>query len=401
MSGPRFSAADASLGYAYQVRIALLRALQYARAGVQFDVAIETLDDVSFSTTGDAPFELLQLKHSLRAKAGLSDSSPDLWKTLRIWCTKWRAGNLELGVKLFLVSTSIAADGSAAACLRSGCRDRETPRALLDAAASTSMNKDNLAAYEAWKALSPIDQISLLEQIEVLDGAPTIADLEEQLLEQLWGFAESSKRPTFLEYLEGWWFRRVLRQLARVSPPIPVAELEAQLDRLREQFRMDSLPIDEDLLSRELDAALVGSYRSHVFVRQMELIKARASRIGIAIREYFRAYEQRSKWVRQDLVLDVELRGYERQLIEEWELTREQLFARLGNEATESTLQEVGLQLLTWAENNIIPIRTGVTTPFVSRGSFHMLADEQRIGWHPHFRELLARVLAAPSESVP
>ena len=38
-----------------------------------------------------------------------------------------------------------------------------------------------------------------------------------------------------------------------------------------------------------------------------------------ALREYFRAYVQRSRWVKEDLVNTDELPRYERRLREEWE----------------------------------------------------------------------------------
>jgi len=261
-----FSAADASLGYAYQVRIALLRALELARKGSHFDVAVETLDDVSFSTSGGEPLELLQLKHSLQAQAGLSDASPALWKTLRIWSTKWQGSEIQEGVKLYLITTSVPSSGSAASFLKCSSRNCAEARRLLDLAASTSMNVENSAAYAEWKAMSPSAQSALLEQIEIIDGAPNILAIEDSLLEQIWGFVEAAKRHVFLEYLEGWWFRRVLRQLADDAPAISTAEIESQLDTLREQFQRDNLPIDEALLAQELDAALIESYGSHVFV---------------------------------------------------------------------------------------------------------------------------------------
>ena len=398
---PSFSAADASLGYAYQVRVGLLRALELARRGSQFDVAVETLDDVSFTHSGGEPFELLQLKHGMTAKAGLSDASEALWKTLRIWSTKERAGDLQDGVKLYLITTSFASEGTVASYLKGRSRNVPEAQKLLDATAATSLNKDNATAYGDWKALTPAQRNSLLERIEIIDSAPNIIDLEDCLLEQLWGFVETSKRPAFLEYLEGWWFRRVLRQLAKAAPVISVGELESQMDKLREEFRKENLPIDGALLAKELDDALVESYRAHVFVLQLELVRARARRISIAIRDYFRAYEQRSKWIRQDLVLDIELKGYERQLIDEWELAREQALVDLDSEATEDELRAIGLRLLLWAENSLIPIRSGVSTPFVCRGSLHMLADEQKIGWHPKFLERLAEILKPPPETNP
>ena len=51
----QFSAADSALGYLYQCRVALVFALQRIRAGHDFNVALETLDDVVFDTVGQRP----------------------------------------------------------------------------------------------------------------------------------------------------------------------------------------------------------------------------------------------------------------------------------------------------------------------------------------------------------
>ena len=79
-----FSAADSALGYLYQVRLALLSALQRLAEDDTFALYLETLDDVVFDTTGSA-LELLQLKHRCDRAANLTDASPDLWKSLRVW----------------------------------------------------------------------------------------------------------------------------------------------------------------------------------------------------------------------------------------------------------------------------------------------------------------------------
>jgi hypothetical protein len=59
----QFSASEASLGYLYQVRSALLWALRRLKTEPEFLVSIETLNDVTFETTGGDPTELLQTKH--------------------------------------------------------------------------------------------------------------------------------------------------------------------------------------------------------------------------------------------------------------------------------------------------------------------------------------------------
>jgi len=86
MTSPNpFSAVDASLGYLYQVRSALFWSLRRLKDEPDFLVSIETLDDVTFETTGGNATDLLQTKHHLKGTASLTDASPDLWKTLRIW----------------------------------------------------------------------------------------------------------------------------------------------------------------------------------------------------------------------------------------------------------------------------------------------------------------------------
>ena len=57
---------------------------------------------------------------------------------------------------------------------------------------------------------------------------------------------------------------------------------------LREQFKQDSLPIDEDLLEFELDEATQASHAEATFVRQLEIVVAGRRRIAAAVRDYYR-----------------------------------------------------------------------------------------------------------------
>ena len=168
---------------------------------------------------------------------------------------------------------------------------------------------------------------------------------------------------------------------------------------LRDQFRQEALPIDEELLEFVLDPTTAASYATYSFVRQIELTKAGKRRIAAAIRDYYRAFEQRSRWLRDELLVVPDLQNYEKRLVEEWELQFEAVRDELGDRATETAKEEAARTVLGWAEQTLIPIRTNVTEPFVSRGSLHMLSDELRIGWHVDFRDRLAHLLG-PSRAV-
>ena len=79
-----YDASASLLGYLYQCRAALLLALREGRREPDLKIYIERFDDVSFGAENDI-YKRIQLKHSLSTSKSLSDRSPDLWKTLRIW----------------------------------------------------------------------------------------------------------------------------------------------------------------------------------------------------------------------------------------------------------------------------------------------------------------------------
>jgi hypothetical protein len=147
-----------------------------------------------------------------------------------------------------------------------------------------------------------------------------------------------------------------------------------------------------------LDDATSADHADSPFVRQIELTKAGKARISAAVRDYYRAFEQRSRWMRNELVFVGELEKFERILVEEWELVFARMKDELGAEMSEDAKIRAARSVLGWAEMTTIAIRPAVTTAFVTRGSLHMLANDIRIGWHPEFRERLAHLLSPPTD---
>jgi hypothetical protein len=392
---PIFSAADSLIGYLYQLRVALLWSLQRLPAGADFTVSVETLDDVTFETMGGTPQELVQTKHHRTRVANLTDASTDLWKSLRIWFEGVDAGHIPLGTTLYLLSTATAPKGSAASHLRKSGRNIEGALAALEATTQASTNKANEAGYEAFLKAPLSRRRALLESILVIDAAPAMDDVDQDLRAATFSAVERAHLDAFLERLEGWWIRRVLRQLRSPENRILAEELEAQMGDLREQFKQESLPIDDDLLDYTLDEATHAAHANSTFVRQVEIIRASRHRISAAIRDYYRAFEQRSRWLREDLVFVGELHQYERRLVEAWDLVFHAMRDELGDAATDEANERSAREVLCWAEQCGVTIRPRVTEPFVIRGSLHMLSDEQRVGWHPEFRTRLARLLAS------
>ena len=112
------SAASSAAGYLYQARLALAECLRFAYVDSGIDIAIEKLDDVSFEKEGGA-LELLQTKHHVNRVGNLSDTSVDLWKTLRVWADATKADpSLPGRTRFSIITTARAPDESAASLLR-------------------------------------------------------------------------------------------------------------------------------------------------------------------------------------------------------------------------------------------------------------------------------------------
>lgn len=397
---PIHSAAQSAAGYLYQARLALAECLRYAYSDSSVEIAIEKLDDVSFESGGTA-LELLQTKHHLKKVGDLSDGSVDLWRTLRAWAQAVKSDpSLPGRTRFALVTTAKAPDGSAAALLRpagsvSGLRDPVAAESLLMKAAAASGNEDLKKAIAAFTSLSPSIRKELAGAIEVLDGSPLIADLGAAIEERLRMIAPRGKTALAREQLEGWWWPRICSALqAELPGTIPVLEVEQKLDDIRDALKRDALPLDMEHV--EPSPEEMGSLEEMQFVRQLQAIGVGSLRLQYAKRDFYRASVQRSRWVRQNLLFDGEVGRFEQRLVEEWQPRFAQMCDGLSAECNESALRAAGQQLYTWVENEArFPIRTQ-TVRFLTVGSYHILAEDIRVGWHRDFKSLHA---PEPAES--
>jgi hypothetical protein len=151
------------LGYLYQCRCALLLLLQKATVLPDPQMSVERFDDVTFDLK-DEPREAVQTKHHQGAPRSLSDSSVDLWKTLRVWSEGVSDGTFEVPGTLFtLITTQPAPAGGAAALLRREGRDPVQATALLLAAASRTANREMRDACTAFTKLAAKKRTGLIE----------------------------------------------------------------------------------------------------------------------------------------------------------------------------------------------------------------------------------------------
>ena len=388
------SAAGQAAGYHFQIQRGLL-SLMAGDDGAS--VAIETLDDLVLESDRDAIRDFEQLKHSIRP-GSLTDRSRPLWKALDAWMDVAEDGALDDVGNLILVATDTAPADSAAACLRAdAARDvGKAEQQLLAAATEDPGSQDTATIRARFRALDPRVRGALIAKIEVRDATAGIGDFRDQLRDVLGPFAlPSVGDDEFLDKLVGWWERRAVDLLLRRRKSVTREELVEEVVRLRDQYGERTLPPPDPALATELSEVLIDAYADAPFVRQLELIAMRDERVQLAVRDYHRAYAQRSRWLEQGVLAPEELQEWEGRLFDEWEHAWQRMLDTLPDPPDEPAQVDAGKALYGDLEQSSLnPLRDG-RDRFLHVGTLNGLADTRRIGWHPDFTARLEQLIGA------
>lgn len=396
----RYSAGEQGLGYIYQPRLALLHLLQLSEDTAVF---LEKDDDLDF-IDGDGGKSLASLKHKAVGDR-LTDLSTDFWKSVNIWLARYnRDGRAVSNLRFFLFTTGTVSTDSFLARLLPDQPVASGGAATLTELANAALakSKSPLIAKIAnnFNELSDPEKQDFLERILILDGSPRIGDIPATIKEKYLRTVRREHREFVFERLEGWWSDTVIKQLTGAKTEgIFGYEVSDKLSAFAEEYRADNLPITfrgkvpDDDIDTETDPRL--------FVAQLRDIGVSANRIRSAILDYYRAFEQRSAWAREHLLVSGEVEEYEDRLADEWSRYKDVVFEKLNDDSAEDALREAGATLYNWAQFESgkiesLRIRARVTEPYVLRGNFHILADtkpEPRVYWHPRFLERLGKLL--------
>ena len=392
------AAAGQALGYVHQVQWALIELIQRARKSPTTLLRLESLDDIETVTPEDGNMELTQVKHQVTPAADLSENSVNLWRTLNVWMDVL-AHKADVGTPVLkLVTTASIPATSVLNFLRADESVRDTGLAVtgLENAASQSQNTTTQSWRDKFLSLDPSERSLLVSLITIDDNSPRARDVSQALSEALRFATPHGHEDTFIRYLLGWWYQVCVRLLDRTLEAVPAEYLESTISDLRDQFLPDNLPMAPEILVPFTEADSL-PYRDRQFVQQLLWIALDDRRLWLAIRDYHRAWTQRSEWLRVNLVSEPELDRFAFRLYDEWEHIFHQRVAKMlrdGGPAEDVTGQEI-LELVSAESRARVRERFGEW--WLNRGTLHALADgwsNRTIGWHPDFASKLAELLA-------
>lgn len=387
-----YSAAEQGLGYIYQARFALLKILELPEDS---SLLLEKEDDVDFDDASGRK-SLISLKHKAIGDT-VTDLATDFWKSVRIWLAHYNAnGRISCDARFMLFTTATVSAGSVLTKFTYDGADGEARTKAVKEPLSKSKSQLVVAVRDELASLTTTELEDFYSRITIADAALRVTEIPGAIINQHLRTIRRESRPILFERLEGWWMDQAIRLLAgERTVPITGIEVSDKLSSMAEEYRNDNLPITfRQRQPEEIDIA----NDPRLFVEQLRALDISTTRLQNAIIDYYRAFEQRSSWARENLLVSNEIEQYEDRLVDEWTRYKEVIFETINDESDDAACLAAGRELYRWAEleTTSLRIRERVTEPYVVRGAFHILANarpQPHVHWHPRFLTQLARIL--------
>ena len=295
------SAADAALGFMYQVLYALLAL--WRESDDDAKVLVEFLDDIMLVSKGETLLE--QIKHNWSGKPKpLTVKSVPLWKTLKVWIDV--LPHIEISkTRFILVSVADISSGSILEVLLDEKSDRkDLEQALRNEAQRVQQERveakasgtsplphaARAAACKAFLELGHNKRTRMIEKISLKPRQSNILCIEKELAHNLTVTAEHRDRVA--QRLVEWWNRQVLYSMCD--------EREKAISRFEvvQRYMQTIAEIEQDkLTSPYATSNPPASYQPDSMInKQIALVDGTERELNRAIREEWRARATRSEW---------------------------------------------------------------------------------------------------------
>jgi hypothetical protein len=353
-------------------------------------ISLEVFEDVGREQPGGVTLAS-QTKTAL-VRNPVTDRSVDLWKTFSNWHDAVSDGVLDVHSTIFELYLARKQQGSIVDSFSCASTSTEASEAIASARTKLwgeppsyslrSVLPQSLRTYSD-KLLNPSNTVFPEIVMRFRKSTPkrsALGDLRP-LVEAKW------VRPELVEeiiaHARGWMTERV-EELAQQRRPIviKVADFTQEMRRFLPRLDFDRILTT---VAGEPSADEVAAERVRTYVEQLKLIEAPEEDVIGAINAFLQASVARSKWAEAGIVHEQSFDDFEKALKLFWFHKRKQNLLI----HKELTAIEKGQLLLTDCCLQAQPLQ-GLSVPsFFTPGSYHALADERNVGWHPDYEKKL------------
>jgi len=372
------------LGFTIQYPRALCHLLR-AKQGCA--VCIEVHGDVA-TIHPDGAIDAEEDKSSVKSNP-VTDKSSDLWKTLYNWVKSVVAAELDPEKTTFILYRNRSGrSGIAEAFDLANSRD-EANKAILEAKQKVG---DVGEDHEIWPYFKYVvlDHFEHLVDVVVKFRLETgtgagFSDVEAEVRAKL---VPSSQVRFLVAGINGWLMRTVSERIsANQHAKITWEEFDSEFvtffDRARRRELID-FTLDVPLSDQDVSSHIA---LRHTYLRQIELIKGTDDDLLEAATDYLRAKANRDRWIEDDVIDEKLAADFEEKLLRYWRHAQ----ARINITNSAHTSEERGKLLIGDCMVRSETIRGESPPASTIAGTYHALADQPIIGWHPEWSSRLKK----------
>lgn len=381
----RHSAGGPLGGYLWQLRKALLELLgrDYGQA-----ITIEKDDDICIvRLTGELVCSI-QAKHSLDAST-LTTHSVELWKTLRVWAHQ--LASTQGNYRRTLATTSKL--DAVVAALDAGAPGDSVARAALMQAlnkvAASKPNQDLIACYAAWESLTAHQREELLQSASIVAASPHLAELSHDLERAVRRHhIRQTDQTRVAQGVEGWFLQTVSARLTSGGCTIAYDEVWDVIEEEHRKYFAAAPPAEPTTHAADLQAAAASLRKDGAtFLRQLTFLDANDQTLERAALFYSRARVARERWLEDAAITRTQITSYANELVDHWSTVSGIAQRGLSNDPDDRTA--AGWKIHDDCMGHTAPFGPSAAPTYLTSGSYHMLADEPCLGWHPDYNSLL------------
>lgn len=371
------------LGYTIQFPRALCHLL---RSGPGDAVCIEVLGDVATKKKNNE-VRAEEDKSSLYSKP-ITDKSTDLWKTFFNWIVAINEGSLDVEKTRYVLYCNKSGRLSIVDQFSDATNINDDREALKNAKEKLS---DVASEHEIWGYYDfVVNQnenllLQVICQFEVQYGIDAgYDDVDSEIQKKV---VPPSQIDFFRDKISGWLLKIIQEKIAKKeSACIPWEDFNNQFlvvfQRVRQRelvdFTLESPPKQEDI-HRQV------KIRPR-YLRQLDLIGCTDDKIVEAVSDFLRADVNRHRWIEKELIDEDTATDFMNKLQGFWYTQKKKI------KITEKHLgdEEKGQLLLGECKSRQETIRDMSPPHPTIAGTYHALAEEPVLGWHPTWEKLLS-----------
>ena len=376
------------LGYVLQFPRALLRLLELSPNGA---VGIEIMGDVSvFFPEGNITLE--EDKSSI-CNNPLSDRSSNLWKTFYNWCKLIQERNdIKIDNTRFILYTNHSV------------AEKSIVKRMSDARAQSSFSDLETYVNSLYHEIPQSHKIYPYLDYLLNDGLNTfrevimhfelvshndIEELHKEIFDAIKGkMVPDTDIKYIYEHLSGWLQNTMAIKISKKEPPIITFN----------DFHHEFLSLFQDVRTKKLIDYAIDRLPSNamlqkevqdrpVYVQQLQIINLESSGIIEAVSDFLRAKTNRQEWIERDIVDVTSMKDFQERLQSFHSTKRKYVLTAFKN----CSLEEQGTLIYCSCQERKEDIN-GMTPPDRTiSGTYHFLADQRCIGWHPNWEEIIKK----------